>query len=232
MNITEKILARAAGKKNVQPGEIVEARVDMTLTHEKLGPVFFPYFRELGVDLWDRERVVIFVDHGTPPSKPFDAELIQETGRFVRDYKVKYFYNSIGICHQVMPEKGHVRPGEVVLGTDSHTVTAGAFGAFATGIGSTEMAWVYTKGTLWLRVPETLKFQIKGKLKPYVSAKDVFLRLAQEIGMDGANYRAVEFAGPVIEEMSSGALSILPNHCTRVSTWARSISGRAWWTKR
>ena len=211
MNATEKILARAAGQNEVVPGEIVQARVDMTLTHEKLGPVFFPDFRSLNVPIWDLDKVVMFVDHNVPSGTINDANLCLETRQFARDYGVKHFYWAEGVCHQVMPEKGHVLPGELLVGTDSHTTTHGAFGALAIPIGSTEMAWVYAKGSLWLRVPQTLRFQIDGKLADMVMAKDVFLYVCHEAGIDGAVYKAMEFSGTTIEEMSVDGRMVLCN---------------------
>lgn len=152
MTITEKILAKAAGVDKVAPDDILDVAVDAAFTHEKLGPLFFDKFRELGLTIWDTERAVIFADHGNPPSKVLDADLIVKTGQFAQDYGLT-FYNGEGICHQLMPEKGYVLPGKVVVGTDSHTTTYGALGAFSTGLGSTEMAWVFNKGKIWMKVP-------------------------------------------------------------------------------
>lgn len=201
MNITEKILARAAGRDAVSPGEIVEVKVDVALTHEKLGPLFFPSFRELGLKVWDPEKVVIFADHGIPPSKILDANLIRETIKFARDYNLPHLIVGEGICHQVMVERGFVRPGEVVVGTDSHTVTYGALGAFATGIGSTEMAWVFSKGSIWMKVPETLRFNFEGVPQAGVMGKDLILFVMGMIGIDGGNYRAMEFGGEAIRAL-------------------------------
>ena len=163
MNITEKILARAAGLDSVTPGQIIDVAVDAAFTVEKQGPLFFSEFRKMGLKIWDKEKAIILVDHGTPPSKVMDADLITDTIRFAREYDLP-LYNSEGICHQIMPEKGYIRPGYAYVGTDSHTTTYGALGAFSTGIGATEMAWVFAKGSIWMKVPSSILININGDL--------------------------------------------------------------------
>ncbi|MDL2214081.1 3-isopropylmalate dehydratase large subunit [Clostridia bacterium OttesenSCG-928-O13] len=201
MTITEKILAKAAGVASVAPDDIVDVAVDAAFTHEKLGPLFFDKFRELGLNIWDKERAVIFADHGNPPSKVLDADLIVKTGQFAQDYDLT-FYNGEGICHQLMPEKGYVLPGKVVVGTDSHTTTYGALGAFSTGLGSTEMAWVFSKGTIWMKVPQSLLFKVSGELGPCVYGKDLALHIMKLLGADGGSYCALEYTGSAIKAMS------------------------------
>lgn len=201
MNITEKILAKAAGLKEVKPGQIIEVNVDAAFTVEKQGPLFFKEFREMGLKIWDKEKAIVLVDHGTPPSKIMDANLITDTIKFAQDYDLP-LYNSEGICHQIMPEKGHILPGYAYVGTDSHTTTYGAFGAFATGIGATEMAWVFAKGTIWMKVPSSILININGDLPPYVCGKDVALHVMTILGTDGAGYKAIEYRGSAISQLS------------------------------
>lgn len=201
MNITEKILAKAAGLEKVEPDHIVEVAVDKAFTHEKLGPLFFEKFRKMGLTIWDKEKAILFADHGNPPSRVLDADMIVETARFAEDYGLT-FYNGEGICHQLMPEKGYVQPGKVIVGTDSHTTTYGAFGCFSTGLGSTEMAWIFTKGSIWMKVPHALLFKISGELGPYVTGKDLALHIMKLIGAEGGNYRTMEYTGSAIKSMS------------------------------
>ncbi len=200
MNITEKILAKAAGLDEVKPDQIIDVAVDRAFSHEKLGPLFFDKFRQMNLKIWDKERAILFADHGNPPSRVMDADLIVKTADFAEDYGLK-FYNGEGICHQLMPEKGYVLPGRVIVGTDSHTTTYGAFGAFSTGLGSTEMAWIFNKGRIWMKVPHSLLFRVSGRLGPFVMGKDLALYIMKLIGAEGANYRAMEFTGSAITAM-------------------------------
>jgi len=201
VNITEKIMAKAAGLDEVKPDQIISVKVDRAFTHEKLGPMFFNKFRKKGLKVWDNNKATVFVDHGVPPSKVMDAELIIECEEFAREHNLECL-NGQGICHQVNPEKGYVLPGRVVLGTDSHTCTYGALGAFATGIGSTEMAYVFNKGSIWMKVPRALLFEVTGELGPLVMGKDLILYVISMIGVEGANYRTMEFRGEAISKMS------------------------------
>ncbi|MHC1773572.1 MAG: aconitase/3-isopropylmalate dehydratase large subunit family protein [Flexilinea sp.] len=200
MNITEKILAKAAGLETVTPDQIIDVAVDRAFTHEKLGPLFFDKFRKMNLKIWDKERAILFADHGNPPSRVMDADLIVKTADFAEDYGLK-FYNGEGICHQLMPEKGYVLPGRVIVGTDSHTTTYGAFGAFSTGLGSTEMAWIFNKGRIWMKVPHSLLFRVSGRLGPFVMGKDLALHIMKLTGAEGASYKAMEFTGSAITAM-------------------------------
>ena len=188
MNITEKILAKAAGLETVTPDQIIDVAVDRAFTHEKLGPLFFDKFRKMNLKIWDKERAILFADHGNPPSRVMDADLIVKTADFAEDYGLK-FYNGEGICHQLMPEKGYVLPGRVIVGTDSHTTTYGAFGAFSTGLGSTEMAWIFNKGRIWMKVPHSLLFRVSGRLGPFVMGKDLALHIMKLIGAEAQAIR-------------------------------------------
>jgi len=201
LNITEKILAKAAGAGHVTPGQIIDVAVDRAFTHEKLGPLFFKKFRKLNLTVWDNKRAYVFADHGVPPSRAMDADLITETVQFGEDYGLGIF-NGKGICHQLMPENGYTLPGRVVVGTDSHTCTYGALGLFSTGLGSTEMAWVFNKGRIWMKVPQAMLFELTGKLSPGVMGKDVILHVISLIGAEGANYKTMEFSGSAVREMS------------------------------
>ena len=210
MTITEKILAKAAGLNHVTPDQIIDVNVDYAFTHEKLGPLFFDKFREMELDIWDTKRAILFADHGNPPSKIMDADQIVKTAQFAEDYGLD-FYNGEGICHQLMPEKGYVVPGEVVVGTDSHTTTYGALGCFSTGLGSTEMAWIFNQGKIWMKVPHTLLFRVGGELGPMVSGKDLALYIMGLIGGEGASYRAMEYTGSAISAMSLDSRMALCN---------------------
>ncbi len=214
MNIIEKILARASGKREVSAGEIVEANIDVAMIHDLTGPLAIKSFREIGAKkVWDNKRIVVILDHIVPASSVRSATLHKIVRNFVEEQKIKNFYDVGfgGVCHQVMPEKGHVRPGETIVGADSHTCTYGAFGAFATGIGSTEMAAVFTTGKLWFRVPEVIKVNVTGKFQKLVTAKDLTLNIVGKIGADGAIYKGIEFGGSTIRNMSIDGRMVLCN---------------------
>lgn len=230
MTLTEKIMARAAGRRSVQPGENIWVNVDILMTHDVCGPGTIGVFkREFGSDarVWDPNRVVIIPDHYifTADSKSNrNVDILRE---FVREQGIRYFYDVIddpngrwvfdpqkgpqkrqygikyaGVCHTALAEKGHTRPGEVLLGTDSHTCMAGAFGEFATGIGNTDAGFVLGVGKLLLKVPETMRFWLEGELQPGVMAKDIILHIIGDIGFDGATYRAMQFQGPGARALS------------------------------
>ena len=214
MNILEKILAKASGKDKVAPGEIVEASVDVAMIHDLTGPLTIESFRKIGADkVWDSQRIVIILDHLVPANSVKSAELHKIVRSFAEEQKIEKFYDvgQGGVCHQVMPEKGHVRPGELIVGADSHTCTYGAFGAFATGIGSTEMAAVFTTGTLWFKVPKVIKVDITGRFQDLVTPKDLILNIIGQIKVDGAIYDGVEFAGPTVRNMSVDGRMVLCN---------------------
>jgi homoaconitate hydratase family protein len=204
MNITEKILANASGKNTVHPGEIVDANVDVLMIHDLTGPLAIEAFRKIGVDkVWDNKKVVVILDHQIPAESVKMAELHKMLRKFAKEQSIRiYDVGEGGICHQVMPEKGYVTPGSLIVGADSHTCTYGAFGAFATGIGSTEAAAVCATGKIWLKVPEAIKVIVKGKFQKYVTPKDLILSIIGEVGVDGAIYKSVEFAGSAMKAMS------------------------------
>jgi len=205
LNLIEKILARASTRKTVEPNEIVEARIDVAMVHDLTGPLTVKAFREIGIKrVWDPDKIVVILDHLVPADSVTTAELHKTLRNFVKEQEIGHFYDvgRGGVCHQVMPEEGFVRPGEVVVGADSHTCEYGALGAFATGIGSTEMAAVFVKGSLWFRVPKVIKINAEGKFKEYVSAKDLILKIISTLGSGGATYKGIEFTGKTVEDMS------------------------------
>ncbi len=204
MNAIEKILARASGESEVSPGDIVEAEVDLAMMHDLTGPMAIDAFAKIGTKkVWDPSKVIVVFDHIVPASSAESAELHQKLRDFVQRQEIRNFYDvgRGGICHQVMVE-GHVMPGQLIVGADSHTCTYGALGAFATGIGSTEMGAVLATGKLWFRVPPVLRIRLEGALPARTSAKDVILDVIGTLGADGATYKAVEFAGSAVRRMS------------------------------
>ncbi len=213
MTMAEKILAKASGNKESEAGEIIMANIDVAMTHDLTGPLSVESFEKIGLkEVWDPEKIVIVFDHQVPADSIDAAKNHMIMRKFVKEQGIHNFYDvREGVCHQVLPEKGHVVPGEVVVGTDSHTCTHGALGAFATGIGSTDMAMVFATGKLWFKVPETIKFEITGKLQENVFAKDVVLDIIGKIGADGATYKACEFGGETTRNMTISDRMVLCN---------------------
>jgi 3-isopropylmalate/(R)-2-methylmalate dehydratase large subunit len=213
MTLAEKILAHASGKEKVKPDEIVIAKVDIAMSHEN-ADVVRKSFAEIGVEkVWDPDKIVIIFDHRVPAESERTATTHKAIREFIEKQGIKNFYDvgRGGICHQVLPDKGHVWPGSVLVGTDSHTTTHGAFGAFATGIGATEMAGVWTQGEIWFKVPSTIKVVVNGDFNPGISAKDLILYIIGKISASGADYRAVEFTGPTIDKMSISSRMVISN---------------------
>ena len=213
MNITEKILAKASGKTEVHPGEIVDADVDMVMVHDLTGPLAVEAFHKIGVKkVWDSKKAVVILDHQVPAESVKAAELHKTMRQFAAEQKLQiYDVGRGGICHQVMPEKGHVVPGTVIVGADSHTCTYGAFGAFATGIGSTEAAAVMATGKIWLKIPKAVKMTVKGEFPKYVTPKDLILSIIGRVSVDGVTYESAEFTGPTIKAMSIAGRMTLCN---------------------
>ncbi len=201
MTLAEKILARAAGRERVAPGEFVVATVDLALVHDIFAVPVFDAFRELGRErVFDPARVAVVIDHLVPAPTTAAALVHRRIREHVAALGIRRFFDAgSGICHQLLPEAGLVAPGMLVVGTDSHTTTHGALGAAGTGIGTSEMVYVLATGRLWFRVPETLRVDLSGSLPPLVGWKDVVLHLAGRLGSDGAQYRSLEFAGPAAE---------------------------------
>jgi 3-isopropylmalate/(R)-2-methylmalate dehydratase large subunit len=210
MTITEKILARHAGRPQVRPAENIWVDVDILMTHDVCGPGTIQIFRKQfgqNAKVWDREKVVVIPDHYIFTRDLHAQRNVDVLRQFVAEQDLPYFYDVgtpkyKGVCHIALPEEGHTRPGEVLFGTDSHTCTAGAFGEFATGIGNTDAALIMGIGKLWVKVPETMRFVFEGPLPPYLMAKDLILHIIGDIGVDGATYRAMEFAGDGVTSLS------------------------------
>lgn len=218
MSLAEHILALKSGKPEVKPGEVVDARVDVAMAHEACAQVVKP-LEEMGAQrVWDPKRVVVPIDHWVPASTEASARLHQTIRQFVQRYGIQHFYDlgRQGICHQIMVEEGFVLPGDLMAGTDSHSNMAGAMGAFACGIGPTEMAAVMATGEIWLRVPETMRFAVSSPVEFPVMSKDLVLSIIGRIGDDGARYRAVEFMGPGVEAMDMWQRFTLTNMTTEM----------------
>jgi 3-isopropylmalate/(R)-2-methylmalate dehydratase large subunit len=203
MTLTEKILARHAGRDAVQPGDNIWVDVDVLMTHDVCGPGTIGIFKQhFGKDakVWDRDKVVIVPDHYIFTADKMANRNVDVLREFVREQNLPHYYDVgtnkyKGVCHIALPEEGHTRPGEVLFGTDSHTCTAGAFGEFATGIGNTDAGFILGAGKLWVKTPPTMRFVFHGNLPPYLMAKDLILAVIGDIGCDGATYRAMEFDG-------------------------------------
>jgi 3-isopropylmalate/(R)-2-methylmalate dehydratase large subunit len=206
MTLTEKILARHAGLDRVEPGQIIIANVDLVLANELSAAVAIAVMRGMkgASKVFDREKIALVEDHFVPAKDAQSAKLAKLMKDFAAEQQITHFFDvgRGGIEHVVLPEEGLVAPGEVIVGGDSHTCTYGAFGAFATGMGSTDIAAAFVLGEVWLKVPGTIKIVYSGKLGPMVFAKDVMLRTVGELGIDGATYRAIEYHGSTVDEMS------------------------------
>lgn len=202
--IAEKIIARASGEKSVKPGDIVWVNVDRAMMDDILGPriQIAEKLDQLGKSVWDPEKVVIISDHYTPPASIHQAEIVKFTREWAKSHGIEKYYEFEGPCHQVMAETGNVRPGTIVLGTDSHTCMGGALNAFASGVGSTEMPGILATGKTWLKVPETIQVVWDGRLPDNVMAKDLALRTIGTIGHAGATYMSVEYQGETIQKLS------------------------------
>ncbi|MCR9129699.1 MAG: 3-isopropylmalate dehydratase large subunit [Alphaproteobacteria bacterium] len=209
--LTEKILARAAGRDRVSPGEIVTVRVDLAMAHDSSGPRRWKARLEaLGTGLWDPDRVVIVSDHYVPAVDADSAAILKLTREFARDYGVKNFYDMKGICHVILAQHGHARPGLVIAGGDSHSTNAGAFGCYAAGFGATDMTAIVATGETWTVVPETIRVEIDGALPTGVAAKDIMLALCRDLGM-GNHFKAIEYGGAAVTAMDMEQRTVLSN---------------------
>ena len=212
MTLSEKIIARAAGKDSVKPGEIVTCAVDLAMMHDSSGPRRAgKMLDQLGVAPWDTSKIVIVTDHYVNDPDPGSVKTQEITRQWVADKKIGNFYPEQGICHVVLPEKGHLKPGMFCVGADSHSTTGGAFGAFMIGVGAMEMTGVLATGEIWVRVPETLRVSVSGTLSDGVAAKDLILKLCGDIGIMGANYMVVEYGGAAVRAMSVDERMTLTN---------------------
>ena len=205
MTITEKILSRHTDLDEVHPGMLINARVDIALGNDITAPIAIDVFRKSGgKEVFDREKIVLVPDHFAPNKDIESAEQCKIMRDFAREHEITHYFEvgEAGVEHALLPEKGIVLPGDLVVGADSHTCTYGALGAFATGVGSTDLAAAMLTGELWFKVPETMKFVYHGKRRPWVSGKDLILHTIGRIGVDGALYRAMEFTGEAIRELT------------------------------
>ena len=203
--ITQKILAAHCGEEEVHPGELIMAKVDLALGNDITAPIAIREFARIGAkDVFDRERIALVCDHSTPNKDIQSAQLVKTMREFARKYDLPNFYDvgRMGIEHALLPDEGLVVTGDVVIGADSHTCTYGALGAFSTGVGSTDLAAVMALGEVWLKVPEQMKFVYFGKLRKWVSGKDLILYTIGKIGVDGALYRSMEFTGEIISRLT------------------------------
>ena len=231
LNITEKILARASGKSKVSPGDVVFVNVDKVMVHDVSGPGLIAVFEKLRKSgmkiekLWDPDKVWVAEDHFVPAADKISAQNVVLLTNFTKQFGIKkhfkYGMGQYGICHTLSHEEAMVLPGEVYVGGDSHTNTTGALGAFAAGLGHTDVAYVMLNGKIWIKIPETLYFKLNGKLPDYVMAKDFILKIIGDIGTDGAAYNTMQFGGTGISEMSVEERLTLTN----MSTEAGAKSG-------
>jgi len=205
MTITEKILAAHADLKQVSPGQLIQARCDMTLANDITAPIAIVEFRKLGTGkVWDRSRIALVPDHFTPNKDIKSAQQSKYVRDFAREMEIENYFEvgEVGIEHALLPELGLVLPGDLVIGADSHTCTYGALGAFSTGVGSTDLACAMATGEAWFKIPESIKFVLRGNLRKWVSGKDIILKIIGDIGVDGARYMAMEFTGAGIAGLS------------------------------
>ncbi len=222
--LAEKIIARAAGRDEVRPGEVVTVKVDLAMIHDSGGPRRVePILRELGAPLFDSSRVVLISDHFVPGDTDEGARILEMTRAWAKERKVA-FHDGEGICHVVLPERGHLRPGMMVVGGDSHSPTGGAFGAYMFGIGATEMAGVLATGEIWLKVPDTILIEWTNTLSPGVVAKDMMLALCGRLGMDGGRYQAVEYSGTAVSALSMQERMTLSNMAAELGAQAGLIA--------
>ncbi len=210
--LAEKIIARAAGREHVSPGEIVTCSVDLAMMHDSGGPRRIkPILEKLGVEVWDADRIVVVSDHFVPAVDVQSAEILNLTRKWVAAQGIKNFYDMQGICHVVLPERGHLAPGMFVVGGDSHSPTGGAFGCFMFGVGATDMAGIVATGETWIKVPETISIDWSGKMPHGTCAKDIMLKLCASLGMDGGDYQVIQYCGEVISSFGMAERMTLCN---------------------
>ena len=210
--LAQKLVARAAGRAHVTPGEIVTCRVDLAMFHDSSGPRrLAPMLAELGAQIWDKRKVVLVIDHYLPANDDESRRIVTIARDWAREQALPHVHDGQGICHVVLPQGGHLRPGMFCVGGDSHSPTGGAFGAYMFGIGATEMLGVVTTGEIWLKVPQTIFMRWIGRLTPGVSAKDMMLAMLARFGMNGGQYQAVEFCGEAVAALSMAERMTLCN---------------------
>lgn len=223
--LAQKLIARAAGRAHVAPGEIVNCAVDLAMFHDSSGPRRLkPMLEELGATIWDKSRVVLVMDHYVPEQNDDSRRIVRIARDWARDQQLPHVYDSIGICHVVLPQKGHIRPGMFCVGGDSHSPTGGAFGAYMFGIGSTEMLGVMVTGEIWVRVPHTLRMEWSNTLPPGLTAKDMMLHMIGRFGMNGGQYQAVEFCGSAVTALSMQERMTMSNMSAELGAQAGLIA--------
>lgn len=224
MTLAEKIIARAAGRASVMPGEVVTTKVDLAMIHDSGGPRRVePILKRLGVGLFDTKKVVLISDHYVPGDTEEGAAILALTRAWAQEKGVS-FYDGEGICHVVLPERGHLKPGMLVVGGDSHSPTGGAFGAYMFGVGATEMAGVLATGEIWLKVPETIRIEWSGTLGPRLMAKDMILAMCGRLGMDGGRYQAIEYAGETVRALEMQERMTMSNMAAELGAQAGLIA--------
>ena len=223
--LAQKLIARAAGLPVVREGDIVNCRVDLAMVHDSSGPRRLkPMLEELGAPIWDKSRVVLVMDHFVPEADEDARRIVRIARDWARDQALPHVHDSQGICHVVLPQKGHLRPGLFCVGGDSHSPTGGAFGCYMFGIGSTEMLGVVVTGEIWLRVPHTLRMRWEGALADGVCAKDMMLHMIGRFGMNGGGYQAVEFAGSTVRGLGMAERMTLSNMSAEMGAQAGLIA--------
>ena len=223
--LAQKIIARAAGRDAVAPGEIVTCSVDLAMMHDSGGPRRVkPMLEKLRARVWDPERIVVVTDHYLPADDEESRRIIRIAREWVNEAGVANFYDGVGICHVVLPQKGHLRPGMFAVGGDSHSPTGGAFGAYMFGIGATEMLGVLVTGEIWLKVPQTILIEWRGKPERGVVAKDLMLFMCTRLGMDGGKYQAVQYAGEAISALSMQERMTLCNMAAELGAQAGLVA--------
>ena len=247
--LAQKLIAKAAGRSHVAVGEIVNCQVDLAMFHDSSGPRRLkPMLEELGAEIWDKSRVVLVMDHYVPEKDDDSRRIVRIAREWAVEQQLPHVYDSMGICHVVLPQKGHLKPGMFCVGGDSHSPTGGALGTYMFGVGSTEMLGVVVTGQLWVRVPQTLLMRWNNRLKQGVTAKDMMLHMIGQFGMNGGQYQAVEFAGEAVKalsmqermtmsnmsaEMGSQVGLIAPDEVTRdwlATTGAKDVQIEGWHT--
>ena len=223
--LAQKLIGRAAGAASVRPGEIVTCKVDMAMFHDSSGPRRLkPMLEALGAQIWDKSRVVLVLDHYVPERDDESRKIVRIARDWAREQDLPHVYDSQGICHVVVAQQGHIRPGMFCVGGDSHSPTGGAFGAYMFGIGSTEMLGVMVTGEIWLRVPRTLRMCWDGRLAPGVCAKDMMLHMIARFGMNGGQYQAVEFCGAAVQALAMNERMTLSNMSAELGAQAGLIA--------
>ena len=244
--LAEKILSKHTTSGNAKAGEIIEAEVDFIMVHEVLGSRIIPILEKMDFKkVWNPEKVLVVNDHWVPAPDIKSAQIHQKNRDFVKNQNIPHFCDvECGICHQVLPELGLAKPGDLIIGSDSHSTSYGAFNAFSTGLAATDSALILATGKSWFKVPESIRIQINGQLPEFVMSKDIILKLISDLGTDGANYCSIEFHGPVVEQMSiasrltmcnmsveAGAKCAIMNVNDAVRSWLKEKAPTSSWNE-